>query len=1347
MRTTDSLRLVGTSFCDLFISSRSKPRANNQRRRDAFSQGKGLRFEQLETRSLLSASGLDPWVEPAALAEGGGLANDTHYVANSQNDAPYLAAPLNDVIVDQSAPLILSTPGQTYQLQTSLRFTGNGIYIAAANVTLDLNGHTIYYGGQNTNTVNDHLKGAHGVVLYVNWHNTEISIPGATSPTNAIIKNGSIVHEGTGAVSHAIYGRDGLGATVRDIRAEANGKDTHSVYFYSGSFSLYDNVLISRASDSFNRHSGPANVHGVTVTAHNNVLIGGNSGFAVLGDSEIIGNVIAHDGHVTNGYGVWLYRASNVLVKDNLILPSNGRGVLLNAGDNIQVFDNVILHLEAPNAEFGESLNPPAIRSRYDTNGNTISGNTGLGIAGGDVGLTSASGLYLTEDGTGSSSFVNNNLTTILVGERNYTHYAQPVTFEGHGSQSQSQDIISNNVFRSNDSLIRVQGFDGGLVGQIPVVDNELAFVTGNTAKADFVAVAQAKLVEIGMDRNTAALGVVSDAIALINWLITEVPLYDQRTTWYLKYYGLTDVNGTFVDLGTGPGVDLAAYDYYTLNEGLVSVKVGQTVPVVLAGPGGELATSVVTVTTDLDDTYNYTTSGTGGFSVPVIEFALEKDYPTNSPVVKNQRKTTTITVSGYAPVTLDNSVLLSHKNDASPLMVVLIPLGETAPQASSDAYSTSEEAVLNVPASGVLGNDSDAQSNPLTAVLVTGPSHGTLQLNANGSFVYTPPANYQGSDSFTYRAHDGSEYSNIASVALMVTAVNDPPAGTNKTVSTQEDTPYVFTAADFGFSDPNDSPANSLLAVRIGSLPGAGGLTLNGVAVTLGQYISAANLSAGLLRFTPASQASGTSYASFTFQVQDNGGTANGGIDVDSTANTITFNVTAVNDPPAGTNKTVSTQADTSYTFTAADFGFSDPNDVPANSLLAVKITTLPTAGTLTNNGLALAAGQAIVLADLTAGKLKFTPASQASGTSYASFTFQVQDNGGTANGGVDLDPTPNTITVDVATAAGPIGFWRFDDLSGSIATDSSGSGNHGTLQGGASFGSGGLVLSAANQRVVVANSPSLEISNAITIAAWIAPTSKSTQSVVTKAIQGSVNGYELALSAGGNVFVRFNQASSGDTYRLDSTSSYPTNGSLWMHVAATYDGTTIRLYVNGQLQGTKVANISIVTNNVALGIGAEASGDRSMKGRLDDVLIANRALQINEVTDLYQGNFHTGVPQASSMAVEGIDVMAVPLIAPDAEVRSIHAKALLELQSAEAAALMSTELGRLTFALSSPAVDSAIGELMSLIASEQSAANLHSTIARHPSSVVDEVSDGQDRLLDPLQITKLRRRQFTGR
>ncbi|MET0829745.1 MAG: Ig-like domain-containing protein [Microbacterium sp.] len=96
------------------------------------------------------------------------------------------------------------------------------------------------------------------------------------------------------------------------------------------------------------------------------------------------------------------------------------------------------------------------------------------------------------------------------------------------------------------------------------------------------------------------------------------------------------------------------------------------------------------------------------------------------------------------------------------------------APVALDDAYSTSEDVVLAVPAPGVLGNDVDGDA--LTATLVTGPTNGEVVVNGDGSFTYTPAADFAGSDSFTYQASDGSLPSNTATVTITVTAVDDAP-------------------------------------------------------------------------------------------------------------------------------------------------------------------------------------------------------------------------------------------------------------------------------------------------------------------------------------------------------------------------------------------------------------------------------------------------------------------------------------------------------------------------------------------------------------------------------------------
>ena len=93
-----------------------------------------------------------------------------------------------------------------------------------------------------------------------------------------------------------------------------------------------------------------------------------------------------------------------------------------------------------------------------------------------------------------------------------------------------------------------------------------------------------------------------------------------------------------------------------------------------------------------------------------------------------------------------------------------------TAPVANDDYYSTDENTVLNVnAASGVLDNDTDADTDPLTAILVGDVSHGSLTLNSDGSFVYTPDVDFYGTDSFTYKANDGEADSNTATVTIQI--------------------------------------------------------------------------------------------------------------------------------------------------------------------------------------------------------------------------------------------------------------------------------------------------------------------------------------------------------------------------------------------------------------------------------------------------------------------------------------------------------------------------------------------------------------------------------------------------
>src|SRR5690606_30473328 len=98
------------------------------------------------------------------------------------------------------------------------------------------------------------------------------------------------------------------------------------------------------------------------------------------------------------------------------------------------------------------------------------------------------------------------------------------------------------------------------------------------------------------------------------------------------------------------------------------------------------------------------------------------------------------------------------------------------APVAAGDAYTTDEDQTLNVSAPGVLANDSDAENDPMQAILVSGPTSGNLTLNADGSFSYTPVSNFFGAVTFTYMANAGGEDSNTVTVTITVDAENDTP-------------------------------------------------------------------------------------------------------------------------------------------------------------------------------------------------------------------------------------------------------------------------------------------------------------------------------------------------------------------------------------------------------------------------------------------------------------------------------------------------------------------------------------------------------------------------------------------
>ncbi|MFE2728710.1 FG-GAP-like repeat-containing protein [Kitasatospora sp. NPDC059327] len=154
--------------------------------------------------------------------------------------------------------------------------------------------------------------------------------------------------------------------------------------------------------------------------------------------------------------------------------------------------------------------------------------------------------------------------------------------------------------------------------------------------------------------------------------------------------------------------------------------------------------------------------AGTGAFAGP-LAFGLNGG--------RNPQATAVADLDGDGRpdiATANSNGSATYVNDAS----VLFNTTNRPPTAANDAYShIGADTALVVGAPGVLGDDTDPDGNTLTASVVTGPAHGTLTLAPDGSFDYRPTGGYVGSDSFTYKATDGTDESNVATVTIGVSA------------------------------------------------------------------------------------------------------------------------------------------------------------------------------------------------------------------------------------------------------------------------------------------------------------------------------------------------------------------------------------------------------------------------------------------------------------------------------------------------------------------------------------------------------------------------------------------------
>jgi hypothetical protein len=211
--------------------------------------------------------------------------------------------------------------------------------------------------------------------------------------------------------------------------------------------------------------------------------------------------------------------------------------------------------------------------------------------------------------------------------------------------------------------------------------------------------------------------------------------------------------------------------------------------------------------------------------------------------------------------------------------------------------------------------------------------------------------------------------------------------------------------------------------------------------------------------------------------------------------------------------------------------------------------------------------------------------------------------------------------VSVTVSNSTQPVGLvaaYGFDEGSGTTTTDLSGNGNTGTLGSGVTrtasgrFG-GALVFN--NSYVTVPNAPSLNLTTAMTLEAWVYPTASSNWAAGVMKEQPGEFVYALYVGAPSTPGGYFNVGTSSTTERqVNGPTALPLN--TWSHLASTYDGATSRVFVNGVQVASKAFTGTIASSTGAVRIGGNSVWGEFFAGRLDEVRIYNRALSAAEIT-----------------------------------------------------------------------------------------------------------------------------------
>ncbi|SHK98548.1 surface protein, partial [Reichenbachiella agariperforans] len=513
-----------------------------------------------------------------------------------------------------------------------------------------------------------------------------------------------------------------------------------------------------------------------------------------------------------------------------------------------------------------------------------------------------------------------------------------------------------------------------------------------------------------------------------------------------------------------------------------------------------------------------------------------------------------------------------------------------------------------------VKNNDtfSNATQKPKVKVeIVTAPTHGTAEVLSNYKISYTPDADYFGTDVIEYLIVDTTAIGDIyqfedkAFVNISITPVNDIPsftAGANQTV-TEDAGAQTETGWATGLSTGPSNESGQTLSFNVSNTNTPLFSTQPAIAPD------------GTLTYTPANNANGTATVNVT--LEDSGGVLNGGV---NTSVTIPFTITvsSVNDHPISANNAVSVDEDNTYTFTNADFAFTDTDGDNYESFM---LTSLPASGILKYNGSAAATYTHYTNRSL----LTFEPTADENGSPYTTFEFQVKDDGGNA---------PNI-------SSGLVGYYTFDGDT----DDLSGNGHHGTGNGGLSYTTGvnGYGIAASfdgiDDYISLGAQSNFFAGDPFSVSAWVKSSNGDMGIIGTLGDVGDITPGEdgWVLSLRNNLQTWFS-TEGNSVLNQRTTAAHNYSAASTNHIAFVMDASgTGNIYINGVKGTTDLAFPLSFDDAMDLMIGASASSPSSnfFNGSMDNISIYERDLRSAEISALYNHSVNHNYSSNYTMTV----------------------------------------------------------------------------------------------------------------